>query len=251
MKQKSDVIERIVDIHCHILPGLDDGAKNMEETLAMLRIAAKEGITDIIATPHFKPEGYHAEPEAVLQGVMQVQEAAAIAHIPIRIYPGNEIFYFNGVEKLLEEGHVCTLGGSRAVLLEFYPYMPFSYLRTALDSVMNAGFLPVLAHAERYGCLMGRLENIRYLKARGVLIQVNAECIPGKGLAQKRFIRRLLKESLVDFIGTDAHDTRFRAPLIAKCTDMLIRKYGQDLAGLLLAENAQEILPEKDGKPQY
>lgn len=246
MSLKENKSGRIVDVHAHILPGLDDGAANMDESLAMLRIAASEGITDMIATPHFKSGRYNASPARIQEALARLREAAREQGIPVRLYPGNEIFYFEGVEALLAEGKICTLNGSSYVLFEFYPYAPFSHLRNALNSVMRAGFQPVLAHAERYSCLLRDVENLDYLKSSGVLIQVNAAGVTGKSFSEKRFFRRILDAQLVDFVGTDAHDTHHRAPLLAKCAGVLQRKYGSEYARQILGENAREILIPAD-----
>ena len=239
LKQKG---ERVVDIHCHILPGLDDGAQSMEETVAMLHVAAAEGITDVIATPHFKHGGSHFDPEKVMQRIETVQSAIDEEQIPITLYPGCEIFYFGGVEELLRDKRAMTLNHSRYVLIEFSPAVQYSYLRNALHTTMDAGYLPILAHAERYDCLRDDLEDIEYLNNSGVHIQINADSVISGGIKTKKFVQQLLKHELVDFIATDAHDNKYRQQKLAKCRSHLIRKYGSDYADLLMRENALKIL---------
>ncbi len=233
----------MVDLHCHILPGLDDGARDMEETLSMLRIAAGEGITDIVATPHFYAGGRSAAPETVMRALETTRAAAEKEDIPIRLYPGNEIFYFSGLPEYIREGCVCTLNRSAYVLIEFPPSVLFRTVQNAMDAVMGEGFLPILAHAERYECLLKDFRRVENLREMGVRIQVNAGSVTGKsGHAAARFVHRLLKEEMADHVGTDAHRSDHRTPGLARCSQILIKKYGSVYADMLLRGNAGDII---------
>ena len=241
-KNNAGRLPGMIDVHCHLLPGLDDGAGSLEESLAMLRTAWKEGITDIIVTPHFSGERQNAGPQAVMQAIWKIQTEAEIRRIPIRLYPGNEVYYFDGVEACLKEGAACTMNGSRYVLVEFAPFVSFHALRNALDRMRANGYYPVLAHAERYECLLQDADQVAYLKDMGVQIQVNSGSITGTGgSAVKRFAHRALHGQMVDYIGTDAHSCRGRAPEMAKCRDIVVQKYGREYAFRLLRGNAEKF----------
>ena len=233
----------IIDIHCHLLPGLDDGARDMEETLWMLRSAQREGVTDIVATPHVNGGGQSAPPERIGRALEEVRAMARENHLTVRLYPGSEIYYFDGVTDYLKDGRICTLNHSRYVLVEFSPYVLFFDMQNAMDALLDAGYLPVLAHAERYICLRGTSEQIRYLKELGAMVQVNAAGVLGKnGRAAREAARQMLKEGLADYVGTDAHDCASRPPEFSKCKKALDKKYGKAYASRLIWENAQLIL---------
>lgn len=234
---------RAVDIHCHILPGLDDGARDMAETLSMLRIAAGEGISDMIVTPHYRAGRFTASPEKTLEKLRQVQEVVDAQSIPVQLYPGNEIYWFEDMLSLLKQHGLCTLGDSNCVLIEFSPSVLFQTIHNAMDRTMSEGYRPILAHAERYGCLLRDAESVGFLHDMGVGIQINASTVTGKnGAAAKRFAHRLLQENIVDHIGTDAHGATHRAPEIARCREIILKKYGDAYAYRIMRGNAEDIL---------
>lgn len=232
-----------IDIHCHVLPGLDDGAGDMAEALAMLRIAAKEGISDMIATPHYRAGRFTASPEEAMERLWRVQEAADAEQIPVRLHPGSEIYWSQDMLPRLRRGRLSTLGASDSVLVEFSPSVLFQTLQNAMDRIMAAGFRPILAHAERYECLLKDAEGAFLLHDMGAGIQVNASTVTGKnGAAAKKFAHRLLKEGAVDYIGTDAHGAAHRRPEMAKCRAVILKKYGEACAYQILRGSAERLL---------
>lgn len=247
MGRKSTAIERIVDIHCHVLPALDDGSQNMKETIEMLRIAAASGITDIIATPHYKAGRHNAGPDTIHRRIEEVQEMAEQCGIYISLYPGNEIAYFSDIEEALEADRICTMNHSEYVLIEFLPTESFRTVRNALDHVMGIGYLPIIAHVERYGCMLEDWKNVEYIRSMGAEIQINASSVTGQlGNKVKRFVCQLLDRKLVDYIGTDAHSSRSRTPDMQKCCKQLCKKYDLSYVDNILWGNAMKLLfPEE------
>lgn len=232
-----------VDIHSHILPGMDDGAGSLEESLKMLRIARAEGIADIIATPHYKSGRYRADSREISRAVEMLQKAAATEGIAVRIHPGTEIYYHSELEDKLTSGALHTLNHTDFLLTEFSPFDDYSYVRNGTEAILGMGYIPVLAHVERYQCLLQDAERVQELKDRGCYIQVNASSIAGEyGFAAKRFTRKLLKKQLIDFVGTDAHNTDKRRPAMKKCADILYRKCSREYADAVLFENARSHL---------
>ena len=232
-----------VDVHCHILPGLDDGPGELARSVAMLRLAASEGITDMIATPHFHQGRYTASPETVLRAMWRVQRAADAARIPIQIYPGNEIYYFDDMLPSLKGQGICTMNGTDMVLVEFSPAVLYRTMQNALDRISSEGYQPILAHAERYECLLKDMDGVFFLHDSGVHIQVNAGTVTGKsGAEAKRFAHRLLEEHTVDYIGTDAHGCSHRAPEMAQCRKIIEKKYGGEYAYQVMRGNAEKFL---------
>lgn len=235
--------EKTADIHCHILPGLDDGAGSLEETLRMLRMAADEGITDVIATPHYKEGRRCAGPDQVRETVKEIQEEANRQQIPVSLYFGHEILYFSDLEERLKEKQICTLNDTSCVLIEFMPTESFSYIRNALDQVAGTGYLPILAHAERYSCLLKDWKRAGQLHKMGIGIQLNASGIVGSmGSGIRTFTHRMISEHLADYIGTDAHDSRRRVPAVKQCAAVLERLCSSEYADALLYGNAAKIL---------
>ena len=144
---------RKIDIHCHILPEVDDGSSSMQESLMMLRMAVGQGIGAVIATPHYSQRYKNVSPERICQ-LCSMLEAEARSNIApeFKIYSGQEI-YSDGVLDKLGRGELLTLAGSPYVLLEFLPNVAYSYLYQVLKEMVLSQYHPVLAHVERYGVL--------------------------------------------------------------------------------------------------
>lgn len=236
-----------VDIHMHVLPQLDDGAQNMEMTLEMLRIAEVEGITHIIATPHYRTGHFPANSNGQRAILNKVQQLAREQGIGITLYLGNEIYYRSELDEKFRNGRLCSMNGSDYVLVEFSPLESFLYIRNAMDDLFGMGYIPILAHAERYQCMCKKWDYIREIRDMGCDIQVNAASVIGEnGFVCKHFVHNLLKHDLVDYIGTDAHNTSGRRPAMKKCAELLYKKYERSYVDALLFGNARERLLEEE-----
>lgn len=233
----------VTDIHCHILPGVDDGSHSMNQSRRMLDLAWENGIHAIIATPHFMPEGPHPSADRLCRLAEELREYAYEQNYDMEIYTGNEIYYHEEVPELLEDGRILTLAGSSYVLVEFAPAEDVRYIRNALAAIQSAGYDPVLAHVERYMNLCKKpYEQIRQLRDMGVLVQVNANSIEGKmGPLARKITGELLKKQWVDFVATDAHSDRERSHAIEECLDLLYRKYPAEYVENILWRNAQRL----------
>lgn len=233
----------MVDMHCHILPEVDDGSRNMEETMIMLKMAAASGIEAMIVTPHYKKGRHNADPDTVIECMDMVREAARRRNINIPLYPGNELFYFSGAEEALERGEILTLNHTDRILIEFSPCETFFYIRNALEGLRGIGCVPVIAHVERYECLLKDHTRMEELKQMDTEIQINASSIAGAaGYGIKKFVHRLLKEQMVDYVGTDAHDAKKRTPEAKKVIGQLYKKYDAGYVDAILYENALALL---------
>ncbi len=238
---------RIVDVHCHILPALDDGSRSLEESIEMLRIAEKSGITDIIATPHFKAGRLNPGPETIRQRIRTVHREALERGISVNLYPGNEVLFFSELEEVLAAGRICTLNDSPYMLVEFSPGDSYRFIRNALDQVMGMDLFPIVAHAERYGCLLEDWKNVEALRDMGAEIQINASSITGQaGVKIKRLTGILLGRRLVDYIGTDAHGSRARIPDLGKCLKRLEHKCDEAYIEKILCGNAMKLLEPQE-----
>lgn len=206
----------IIDVHSHILPGLDDGATGMAESLEMLRMAEQQGIGQIIATPHYSKRFREASPEKIRKLCRETQEAARSQGLKIHIHVGQEIMYSDRTAELLREKKLLTLADSRYVLIEFFPSVAWSALYQAVRTLLVNGYIPVIAHAERYPCLRekGRIEELR---EQDVRIQLNYRSVGGGWYDRTaRWCRKMLKEKKADFLGTDMHNTGDRSPSTQK-----------------------------------
>ncbi len=234
---------KYVDIHSHVLPHMDDGAQDMDMTLEMLRIAQREGITDIIVTPHYRAGRFKGDGKLMRKQMEEARRLMKEEGIEINLYPGNEIYYRSELDEKLESGELSTMNGSEYVLVEFSPMEDFLYIRSAVEELFGIGYTPILAHVERYQCMCKHPDYVKQLKSMGCGIQVNASTVTGDfGFMAKRFVHKLLKERLVDYIGTDAHNTEGRKPAMHKCAEVLYKKYDKAYVDGLLFKNAAEYL---------
>lgn len=239
-------MEPYIDIHSHILPKIDDGAENFDVSMEMLRIAYADGIGSIILTPHYKPGRHNAGQDKIKSLTGELRKEMGREGIDIRLYTGNEFYYYDGMFRELEESRACAMAGSSYVLIEFNPMERFGYIRGGLYEALAHGYKPILAHAERYACLLGKVEWMEELSRMGSLIQVNAGSILGKaGFGTKQFTKKLLKESLVHFVATDAHDIEKRRPELSECGKYIRKKYGDDYAARLFCENPMHVIKDE------
>lgn len=231
------------DIHCHILPGVDDGAGDIVETEKMLREAYKEGIRNIIATPHFHPRRGHETAERILEAVEQVREMIEKKFPGMQLYQGQEIYYSHDVLDKLKNKEILTMEDSQYVLVEFSVGDEIRRIKEGLNNLLMQGYSPILAHVERYELLDKDMETIEELADAGVYLQVNSGSLLGYlGGAKKRFVKKLLKEQLVTFIASDAHDSEKRKPQFKKCVEYLSKKIGEKMVWQIFYENPQKII---------
>ena len=232
----------VVDIHCHILPGVDDGAKTSKSTMRMLKIAAEEGTDVIIATPHFVNGTELEKVVDMKRRYIAVKRWMAENYPEMQLYLGNELFYSDGIVEALEQKVAMTINNTRYVLVEFPIYAEFAYVRNAVQNLLYAGYIPVIAHVERYE-EMHKKSYIEELVEMGAYIQVNASSVVGKhGFKIKHYVKKLLKADLVHFVGTDAHGSKHRRPEMQECRDYLVKKLGVEDAYRILEENPMCML---------
>ena len=237
---------RLIDIHAHILPGIDDGAKDMETTRRMLAMAWAEGIRTIIATPHYYPGRTKTTAEEIRVLAKEVQREAAAIHPDFRIFCGNEIYYTDSAVEEVKEGNILTLAESSYVLTEFYTGVSFKECERAVRKFTAARYQPVIAHAERYACLRrkGALEELIH---GGALVQVNFESLLGSVFDPTyRWVKGHLKEGNLSFFGTDMHNMGNRSPKIGKAVKALRHLAKPEELEELLWENPGRVLEDEE-----
>ena len=236
-----------IDIHAHILPGLDDGATDLDESLAMARIAVHEGVGTMLTTSH-SAECFERGPQQwMLDDIQNVQRALDEANIPLTLQPGMEIFLTPETLQDLAIGRAWGLAGSHYILVE----VPFRlwppYIEPTLFELQVAGYIPILAHPERYSIIQ-RDPNMMYILAeRGILGQVTAEALNGsQGTAAQRCAMTLVEHGLVQFIASDGHGEplRKRRPVVAAGLAIAANLVGDEAARAMLTTNPQQILDD-------
>ena len=235
----------IIDVHCHIVPEVDDGAKTLEESKQMLQIAYDEGIRTIIATPHFRSRMFECSMEKRKSQYEKLKEVAKNIGEGMTIIFGCECYADSGLIERLETGECGTIGNTSYVLTEFSERRDFAYVRHMVYELICNGYEPIVAHVERYEYL--KREHIEELISLGAKMQINAESIIGKeGRKVKKFCKMMMKEGFLSFIGTDAHGSKDRPPEIASCAAYIEKKMGRDYAKRILVDNPLEIIEQME-----
>lgn len=242
-------LENVTDIHSHLLFGVDDGAKSPEESLETLRLARAEGIGCVVATPHYGIEnGYAPEPRAV-KAAFEAVKARVAAEIPgMRLYLGSEVLCVPGETlRRVEAGRAFPMNGTRYLLLEFIEYGGFhesvETIHENLAGIARAGYLPILAHAQRYRAFSGQWAAYRSLVEAGVYLQINAYDLEERGADEVRDITRWLAQNrLAHFIGTDSHGVHKRPPRMRSGARYLYEHCDAAYVEALLRGNAETML---------
>lgn len=238
----------MIDIHSHILPGVDDGAQDMYDTLEMVSLAAQSGITAMIATPHCNvPGGYkNYFNDEYRKAVQQVREAVHSEGLPVRILPGAEVFGTADLPRLLQDGKIMTLNGSRYLLVEFAFDEKPEFVQKILDEVIELKAIPVIAHAERYEFVQRDTELVYRWRKRGLPIQINKGSFQGKfGKSAADTAYLLLNHHLVSVVASDAHSPYMRTPYMADVYGELLTEYPEEYLEMIFQENPHRICQNK------
>ncbi|SDH73983.1 tyrosine-protein phosphatase [Desulfosporosinus hippei] len=197
----------MIDIHNHILPGLDDGAKTMAHSLGIIHQLFYSGFKTLIATPHVIEGRGFLSPEEILAAVEELRKHVAEEEIPVEILPGAENYIFPDLGKWAREGKLMTLGNTGKYLLLELPMLEIpQYTEQVFFDLQVQGLTPVLAHPERNKGLIDRPEYLVDWANKGVLFQMNLRSLSGRyGSQAEELAERMLRSDLIHFIGSDAH----------------------------------------------
>lgn len=233
------------DIHSHILPGVDDGASDLNESRQMLKIAYEQGIRTIIATPHYNM-GSSRSVSLLQERLALVQKEAYDIDHNFRIFLGNEIYYEDGCLEAVQQKKALTLAQSRYVLIEFSTSESYTKLYQAMQEFILSGFIPIIAHIERYECLRKKEDRLEELAKLGCYLQVNADSVLGGFLdSEAAFLRRLLTQGKAHFIATDCHDVSIRSPKLVATLKKLSKSMDEGGIHRLLNVNPTMVLNNK------
>ena len=206
----------LFDIHCHLIPYVDDGARNMEEAVRMLKMEYSQGVRYIIVTPHYRKGMFETPMEKIMVSSLRAKKRPCMA-------------------------------SSRYVLAEFGYGTDIYSMHESLDSLLKGGYLPIIAHVERYPQICQNWEFLREIVNMGAFLQVNAGSVVGvNGRTAKKFCRKLMKQDLLQFVGTDAHRIDVRRPMLSPCVDYVVRKMGKEYAKKIFIENPKKIVTRSE-----
>ena len=236
----------MIDIHTHLLFGVDDGPQTIEESVEMLKRAKEQGIDAMILTPHYR-HGMFAYPSDKIKENCTALLAPA-QQIGIKLYLGTEHHVNSMIIEYIQSGRVRTLANTQYVLAEYKHDTEFEYIAKSVHDLLSHGYIPIIAHVERYMCMYEDIDRVDWLRDVGAMIQVNANAILGmEGFKTKGFTKKLLKYGYVDFVASDSHDLKKRANNLGKCREYLYKKYDERYVDKLLERNAGEILQAIEG----
>jgi len=235
----------VIDIHCHILPAIDDGSPDMETTMRMLDIAARDGIGQIVASPHFR-QGERPSLENILDNLRTVQDEAVRRGCPVRLYSGADIRLTYELFEALEKRELPTINGSRYFLLELPDLIPPN-LEDFIFEAKIKGYVPIITHPERNYSLLSAFDKAEPIRESGALFQLTAMSITGDfGRQIRKFSLHLLKKGLVDFVATDAHSTDRRIPVLSTAYAEVSDILNDDEALRMFTENPKAVLENSE-----
>lgn len=239
-------MEGMYDIHCHIIPGVDDGAEDLDMAMELLRMEYSDGVRTIILTPHFRRRMFEPPMEQVTASYKQLKEAAA-DELDMKLYLGCEYHVNMDIAEDFIKGRRPTMAGSRYVLCEYSSASEPAFIKERSYHLISRGFVPILAHIERYPALTKNFDLIEELTEMGCMMQMNAGSILGAdGFKVKRFCKKVIQYDMLHLIGSDAHDLKLRVPRMGACAAYLEKKYGRAYAEKILCENPAHIIAEQD-----
>lgn len=233
----------MIDLHCHILPGIDDGAPTLEVALAMARCAVADGITVTACTPHIYPGLYENNRDGILAAIESFRHILAKENIPLRLVEGADTHLAPDLVGQIKAGKVPTLNGSRYFLFEPPHHVAPPRIEDTVFSLLAAGFVPVITHPERLTWIEEHYPVFERMVTSGAWIQLTAGSVTGRfGLRPKYWAERIMDEGLCHIIATDSHHIDRRPPFLAEARDAAAKRLGQQEATHLVVTRPQGIL---------
>jgi protein-tyrosine phosphatase len=234
----------MIDIHSHILWGVDDGASTLDESLDMLRVAADAGTTDIVATPHANST-YPFDPEIL--DTRYVELAGRHAGLP-RIHRGCDFHLSAGnIQDALQHPAKYTVNGGRYLMVELPEMFSSASMERVLHQLSSKGIIPVITHPERNPVLQRSPDSLRGWVDQGCLAQVTAQSLTGRfGRSAKRAAWGLLRTGHIHFVASDGHDTKLRPPRLDEARDLLNREIGEFLTRCLTFDHPQAVIENRE-----
>jgi len=236
------MLPSLVDIHCHLLPGVDDGAANRDIALAMARLAAADGISTVVATPHQSDGHADNHNQAICSLTTDFQRYLQQQNVPLRVLPGAEVRIEPELVSKLRNGRLLTLGDHRRHVLLELPSEVYFPLDRLLGDLEAAGITGILAHPERNLAVLSQRHLLVSLVEAGCLVQITSGSLVGMfGPRVQKFAEWLVVRGLVHFVGSDAHGARTRRPLLRRAFERIARLAGPETAADLCCRNPGKV----------
>ena len=237
----------MIDIHCHILPNVDDGSESLEESIAMAKIAESEGITKIVNTSHCHFDFKYKKGNELKLELEKFNQALKEENINIEVLLGNELYYTSDLIERFDELDFFSMNNSKYILMEFSPINFPKNIEDVIYEIKIRGYIPIIAHAERYKQVQEDVNIVLDCIKEGALIQVNASSILGKnGENVEDTSKKLLDNNMVHFVATDAHSSNRRRPLIKDSYNYILKNYGKEVSEKLFIENPTAVIENRD-----
>lgn len=195
------------DIHCHLLYGIDDGSKSIEESIKLLKDLENSGVTDVVLTPHYiENSKYNCNNHDKMSLFNIVKDKCREENINLKLYLGNEIFFTDDIDELIKRDEVSTINNSKYVLFEFPMRQRYNNTFEILNKLISLGYVPILAHPERYEMFLKNPDLVYDYLKRGILLQGNYSSLFGKyGRGSKKVLKYYLKKKWISVLGSDTH----------------------------------------------
>jgi protein-tyrosine phosphatase len=237
---------QFIDMHCHILPGVDDGSVNIDQTIKMMQVAYNDGTRGMIATPHYHIGRMTADRKECESRLAAVRQRAKESGLKMDLYLGTEVYYFSEAFDKISDGEILPLAGSSYVLIEFEPSVEFDRIMRAAANAASEGYVPIFAHVERYTCLLAKPALCKELIDHGALLQINAASVVGKhGKDVQKFDKKILKKKWVSFVASDAHGDKSRRPRLMEAYEYVKKKVSEDYADDIFYNNQMKIIEDE------
>ncbi len=233
------------DIHCHIIPNVDDGSGSLSDSVEMAQVAFESGVKGIIATPHCNIIGVYENfwSSDFNLKINVLNEELKKRKIPVKVYPGQEVFVHGDIIELLKSGKLITLNNSRYILTEFDFKTEESEAVSVLERLIAEGYVPIVAHPERYGFVYENYKSLLRMHSIGALFQLNGDSITGNlGMNPMRFSKFILENRLADFVSSDAHSQYSRTPDFTGAHEIVCGYFGYDYAKLIFSDNPFNVI---------
>jgi protein-tyrosine phosphatase len=237
----------LIDIHSHVLYGLDDGARTLEDSVAMVRMAAAHGTTDLVATPHANPN-YRFDPQIIEERLAEVAEASGNI---LRLHSGCDFHLsYDNIQDAIANPRKFTINHHRYLMVEFSDLLIFNNTAEIFLRLEEAGMTPVITHPERNGLLRQRVDHIAKWVEAGACVQVTGQSLLGEfGRRAAEFSRTLLDRRLVHFLASDAHDCEHRPPRLDLAYQWVKEHCSEGLAEALCVINPKATLTGESLEP--
>jgi protein-tyrosine phosphatase len=233
----------MIDIHTHIIPNIDDGSKNVEMTLEMLRNAERDGTKEIVATPHYLLEYGESTIAEVKVFVEEINSIMKSEGINLKVYAGQEIYYTENIIQYYMKGKIGTINGSRYMLIEFPMHKLNKNIIDVLYELQIRDIVPIIAHPERYKAIIGTPSRINRFIDEGYLFQMNAGSLEGKfGANVKKTAEIFLANRIYNFIGSDAHNIKSRTTGLSNVMTILNKSKKNKDMGKIFEESSKKML---------